>query len=134
MDTKQAIYTMLLSNGYIYGTEGVPTWGSWGSGITPDYELSGEFGRKCQENIDCINWEAMQEPNSANYSKWQGTFSDDAYVDVMYGTIYLHDGSSYAVGCEIETYDFGGLLSSILQYNELSLIEAIDRMARLGQH
>ena len=133
MDTKQAIYTMLLSKGYIYGTVGLPVMGGWGSGIQNDYDLAAEFGKKCQSDLAIINWDNMREPSSENYSKWQGTFADDKYVDVMYGQILLHDGSTYSVGYEIETYDFASLLGDILQYDYDSLVKAIDRMAGMGE-
>ncbi len=83
MNATKIMWAYLLN----YGHAGTPSYyGGWENNNSPSYEEICRIG---------IDWKKTREPESDNYSSFQGTFCESSYEEMLTGKLHLKNGKKY---------------------------------------
>jgi hypothetical protein len=85
-----------------------------------DWELNKQADNDLQAKVKeiGIDWDKTKEPKSNQESMFTDTFSPNARIETLTGTLYLKDGSSYAIGvreCETRFSEYAIMLSKLAE-------------------
>lgn len=105
IDMMKFVWAYMLEQGYETTGEWSYYGGRWEypeykGGFMIQYETVAKRKQELLDKVKTIgvDWEKTEEPKSSIESAFNDSFHDASRVEVLLGTIYLNDGTSYLIG------------------------------------